>query len=120
MLPTVDSVDDTNDREKTAALSDAIDGMWTKFLPEIRARARLLEGAAQAAAAGALSEEQRQAAHSAAHKLAGTLGTFGLARGTKLARELEKMYSGEADALAVDHLAEITAQVQAMIENRKH
>ena len=38
---------------------------------------------------------QREAAHAAAHKLAGTLGTFNLARGTELAREFELLFSAE-------------------------
>jgi HPt (histidine-containing phosphotransfer) domain-containing protein len=67
-----------------------------------------------------LSTEQRAAANSAAHKLAGVLGTFGLTRGTVLAREAEMIYSGEpdTDAAAEAQLKMITAQLRTLIENR--
>ena len=42
---------------------------------------------------GSLTAEQREQASSAAHKLAGVLGTFGLDEGTNLAREAEILYS---------------------------
>ncbi len=70
-----------------AALSQAIDRLWARFLPEIRERVAILEAAASAVAAGKLSATRRQAAQAAAHKLAGVLGTFSLTRGTVLARE---------------------------------
>lgn len=116
----MDPLDERDDPGNAAALSDAIDRMWKKFLPEIRARARVLEDAARSAVASDLSETERAAAHAAAHKLAGTLGTFGLARGTKLARELEQMYSGEqASGLAsAELLTAKAAEVSAIIENR--
>lgn len=92
--------------------------MWKKFLPEIRHRAQVLEEAAHSAAAGKLTPTARQAAQSAAHKLAGTLGTFGLGRGTKLARELEQIYSGPG-AVPAERLAQMAADVRAIIESRK-
>ena len=60
--------------------------MWAQFLPQIQERVAVLETAAEAFAAGRLSK-QHEAAKTAAHKLAGVLGTFGLTQGTVLARE---------------------------------
>ena len=114
----MESLDERDGGDKTAALSAALDMMWRKFLPEIRHRAQVLEDAAQSAAAGNLSQYKREAAKSAAHKLAGTLGTFGLGRGTKLARELEQIYSG-AEAVPADRVTEMAADVHAIIESRK-
>jgi len=102
-----------------ASLSNALDMMWRKFLPEIRHRARVLEDAAQSASAGKLSPSDREAAQSAAHKLAGTLGTFGLGRGTQLARELEQIYTGKSDLPSATRLAGIAAEIHAIIESRK-
>jgi HPt (histidine-containing phosphotransfer) domain-containing protein len=79
------------------ALASAIDRLWTQFLPQMEERIATLETAAAAFAADKLSIEQHEAANTAAHKLAGVLGTFGLTRGTVLARELEIMYSREND-----------------------
>jgi HPt (histidine-containing phosphotransfer) domain-containing protein len=114
----VDSLGEKNGQGGTAELSAALDSMWTKFLPEIRHRAQVLEDAARSAAAGKLSQAQRDAALGAAHKLAGTLGTFGLGRGTRLARELEQMFAA-AGPVPAERLARMAAEVQAIIESRK-
>ncbi len=104
-----------------AALSQAIDGLWERFLPEIGERVTVLEAAANAVAAGKLSAKQREAAQAAAHKLAGVLGTFGLTRGTVLARELELTLARESSPgpEAGANLAKIAAELRVMIESRK-
>lgn len=104
-----------------AALSQAMDGLWERFLPEIRERVSVLEAATKAVAARKLSGKQREAAQAAAHKLAGVLGTFGLTRGTVLARELELTLARESspDPGASTKLAGIAAELRTMIESRK-
>lgn len=103
------------------ALSQAMDGLWARFLPDIRARVSVLEAGTQAASEGKLTAKQREASQTAAHKLAGVLGTFGLTRGTVLARELELTFSRESspgrDAGA--KLAGIVAELRSMIESRE-
>ena len=107
--------------ELTATVSQALDFMWNKFREDIGERARVLDDAARAAAAGKLKREERAAAQAAAHKLAGTLGTFGLERGTKLARELENLYSGEAiaDTGFARRAGALAKEIRAIIESRK-
>ena len=111
-----------SDSRTDAALSQAIDGLWERFLPDIRERVAVLEAAAKAVAEEKLSAKQRDAAQAAAHKLAGVLGTFGLTRGTVLARELELTFARESlpgpDAIA--KLAEIAAELRSIVETRKH
>lgn len=114
----MESLHERDGWDKTSGLSEAIDLMWKKFLPEIRRRAQVLEDAAHSAAAGKLSQNEREAAKAAAHKLAGTLGTFGLARGTKLARELEQIFA-VTDAVPASRLVQMAADVRATIESRK-
>ena len=103
------------------ALNQALDGLWAKFLPLIEDRVYLLESAAAACAVNRLSSEEQQAAFAAAHKLAGVLGTFGLARGTALARELEIMYSREGgpDRSLAPRLAAIAAELRTIVASRK-
>ncbi|MGA3132567.1 MAG: Hpt domain-containing protein [Terracidiphilus sp.] len=103
------------------ALSQAIDGLWERFLPEISERVAVLEAAVTVATTHKLSGKQREAAQAAAHKLAGVLGTFGLTRGTVLARELELTFARESSPgfAAASKLAETAAELRAMIENRK-
>ena len=103
------------------ALTEALGRLWVQFLPQMEERVAILESAAAALAANQLSIEQHQAAHAAAHKLAGVLGTFGLAEGTLLAREAEAIFSAEPDPgpAAAARLAQIAAQLRAIVQNRK-
>ena len=110
----------TMDPAGETALKEALDRMWTQFLPQIEERVDLLESAAAAFAANRLSILQHEAASAAAHKLAGVLGTFGLTRGTVLARELEIMYSrdGGPDPALGERLTSIAAELRALVRNR--
>jgi HPt (histidine-containing phosphotransfer) domain-containing protein len=98
-----------------------MDGLWARFLPEIKARVAVLEAATQTASEGKLTAEQREASQAAAHKLAGVLGTFGLTRGTVLARELELTFARESTPrrAAGPKIAETAAELRSLIESRK-
>jgi HPt (histidine-containing phosphotransfer) domain-containing protein len=96
-------------------LTAALNGLWQQFLPLIDERVAVLEAAGQALAGGNLSDEQREAATSAAHKLAGVLGTFGLTKGTVLAREAEMLCTGDADPASAPQLSDIAAQLRTII-----
>jgi chemotaxis protein histidine kinase CheA len=102
-------------------LNAALDLLWMRFLPEIRERVAILESAAAACAANQLTSEQRDAANSAAHKLAGSLGTFSLARGTDLAREFELLSSSETppDPGLAYRLGSIAAELRVVIDSHK-
>ena len=100
-------------------LNEALDRLWKQFFPQIEERVATLESASRALTAGKLSDDQRVAAHSAAHKLAGVLGTFGLTKGTILAREAELLYSGDTDPALAPQLAAIAAELASMIAERK-
>jgi HPt (histidine-containing phosphotransfer) domain-containing protein len=103
------------------ALQQALDRIWDQVLPVMKERVALLETAATAFSANELSESQHEDATAAAHKLAGVLGTFGLTRGTVLARELEIMYSrdGGPDPSLGARLASIAAELRTIVESRK-
>ena len=100
--------------------STALNQLWIKFLPQIQERLESLESSAQACAQDQLSSRQCQQAHDAAHKLAGSLGTFGLTRGTVLARDLEILFSAfdPPSAEDADQLANLAAELRTLIENR--
>jgi len=80
----------------------------------------VLELAASALAQNPLTAAEREEAHAAAHKLAGVLGTFGLTRGTELARQLEIAFSLESTPGpdAGVKLAEIAAELRVIVESR--
>ena len=97
------------------ALNEALDRLWKQFLPQMEERVAAIEAAGRSLADGELTDDQRDAAHAAAHKLAGVLGTFGLTKGTILAREAEFLFSGDADPAAALQLSEIAAQLRALV-----
>lgn len=105
-------------------LADALARLWTKFLPEIERRLAVLEDAAQALREGSLSAELRAAAHADAHKLAGSLGTFGLQRGTELARRAELLLAeeipeGNGENGAAEHLTAWTGELRMLLASQK-
>ena len=98
------------------AMSEALGRLWAKFLPEIEARLALVESAANALKAGSLPDDTRETAHQAAHKLAGVLGTFGLHRGTELARQAELLLEnmpGDAGANLSGWIEELRSIIQS-------
>jgi HPt (histidine-containing phosphotransfer) domain-containing protein len=99
----------------------AMNRLWAQFVPQIEERIATLETAATAAAAGTLTADLREQAHAAAHKLAGTLGTFGLQDGTELAREAETLYAAGSPAMIVENsrLIQLAAQLRATVDKRK-
>jgi HPt (histidine-containing phosphotransfer) domain-containing protein len=67
-------------------------GIWERSKTTVVQRVEILREARTAAGKGQLDEPARLRAVDAAHKLAGVLGTFGLPRGTELAREAEETF----------------------------
>lgn len=105
--------------DKSDAIARTLDAMWARFLPDIRERVSVLDSAAAALSNGAFTEDLRAAAQSAGHKLAGTLGTFGLQRGTDLAREIEeRLLRGELRADQSEWLKQSAQEIRAIIESR--
>ena len=99
-------------------LTNVLDRMWLRFRPQMEERLTTLEAAAIALTANTLSIEHCSAAASAAHNLAGVLGTFGLASGTDLARQLEQHYSAPLTPVSARQLEALTAELRSLIANR--
>jgi len=94
--------------DKTAAL---LAQLWVKNLPIVEERLAVLDRAA--AASGGLGEDLRTEAAQAAHKLAGALGMYGYHEGTRIAREIEALLSGERPNLA--RLGELVAELRGAV-----
>lgn len=94
-----------------------LDQLWLKFRPQIEERAAVLGRAAAELAEGNLSSDLRADAQAAAHKLAGSLGTFGLTTGGELAREAEGLLSGESplDAADSERIIGISSELHSII-----
>jgi HPt (histidine-containing phosphotransfer) domain-containing protein len=74
---------------ETAAL---IAELWQRHLPSLRERLDTLDRIAASAAAGPISDDDREEGTAISHKLAGSLGMYGYKRGTEIASQLEQLY----------------------------
>ena len=101
--------------EKTRA---AVAALWEKFSETLFGRLALLERAIGALREGSLSEDLRQEAEMGAHKLAGSLGTFGLPEGSKLAAEMELIFHAgiPRDQAQSERLAELVGSLRKEME----
>lgn len=101
------------------SLQAEIAGLWETFKDKILLRVAVLEKAAQAILAGDLNDELLNGAVDEAHKLAGSLGTFGFFQGCCLARDIEqllrlKVTPGQAQG---GRLAELVAALYLELED---
>jgi PAS domain S-box-containing protein len=69
----------------------AIANVWERFKPRIREQVAVLERVVVAITEQSTTPDLVQQAQTEAHTLAGSLGTFGLPEGSRLAREIEQI-----------------------------
>lgn len=96
-----------------ARISASLDALWVRNLPIILARLELFDRAAAAAHSRHLQDDLRMEAASAAHKLAGSMGMFGHAQATMIARELERTLL--APAPDPDSVTTLSTQLRAAL-----
>jgi HPt (histidine-containing phosphotransfer) domain-containing protein len=103
------------------ALNEAMNRLWAQFLPQIEERVATLETAAADLIDGTITVAQCEQASSAAHNLAGVLGTFGLAEGTTLAREAEAFYciGPPIESTVNARMVEVAIRLRRLIATRK-
>ncbi|HEX4662884.1 MAG TPA: Hpt domain-containing protein [Terriglobales bacterium] len=101
-------------------LNQKMQVLWQKYLPEMHARLGTVHSAVEALSDGSLSHELRNAAANAAHKLAGSLGTFGVHEGSVAAHEIERLLSARTifSESEILRLQELASQLQREVENR--
>lgn len=78
-------------KSNKSELRVAIATVWEKHQSSIQERIDVLEAAATAVKEGQLSTELKTVGQSQAHKLSGSLGCFGFAEGSRIAREVEQL-----------------------------
>lgn len=85
--------------EKSQAVAEKVQAMllvmWKSSRATVAERVLTLRNAQERLAEGALDRIARKDAESAAHKLAGILGTFGLPEGSALASKIEQLLAQE-------------------------
>lgn len=74
--------------------------LWQQHRAAIHERVAIISKATEALSLGSISDAQLEEAQSAAHKLAGVLGTFGRSNGTGLARAIENWLADKENLAA--------------------
>jgi diguanylate cyclase (GGDEF)-like protein len=97
---------------------EAIAEVWERFKERIGNRVTVLEQATIALRAGILDDELRQLATQDAHKLIGSLGTFGFANGSGFARKIESIL--EQPKVGREAIPELEKLVQNLREELEH
>jgi HPt (histidine-containing phosphotransfer) domain-containing protein len=86
----------SGDEEKQARLADLLNEAWREYRGEITGRVDAMREAIAQGASGTLLPTKRAEANSAAHKLAGALGTFGMRDASRAALQMEAMLVPDA------------------------
>lgn len=73
----------------------AVTKVWEKFRESLKDKIRLFEQTIADSASGTLDIEQQREAALEAHRLVGSLGSFGLPEGSEVARQLEQLFQNE-------------------------
>ncbi|MEM6353947.1 MAG: response regulator, partial [Cyanobacteria bacterium P01_D01_bin.14] len=102
-----------------ADISAAVAKAWESHQGTMQERLSVLEATAAALDIGRLSTELQQAGRSQAHKLAGSLGCFGFSKGSKLARELERLLELDAP-LGEQHVSRVSHLLQDLRQTLAH
>src|SRR5579872_4901063 len=82
------------------AVSALVSQFWVQFKDKIFERLTVLEQAVSELSRGTLDEELRKSAAGETHKLAGSLGMFGLIEASGFAHETEQLLSEDMTKLA--------------------
>lgn len=109
----------TTSPSQTEKLQEMLQAMWKTSRPAILERFQTIRDAEKMLAAGSLDDGARKNAESAAHKLAGVLGTFGLPQGTQLASQIEVLLASPSlDAAHASQLALQLDELEAVIASK--
>ena len=108
----------TTGGEKPSAenVEDALSKVWDQAYPVTIQRIDSIEGAATELAREHPDPARVDAGRTDAHKLAGVLGTFGLDRGTQLAKGLEARLQGQAGPAAAREAHRMAVELRGLVD----
>jgi HPt (histidine-containing phosphotransfer) domain-containing protein len=100
------------------AIKALVARLWAQKKNVTLSRIAVLEQAFSALASGLLGPELRAQAAGEAHKLAGSLGTFGFPEGSRLARAMEERLTADTDLDRDDSegLSQLLVQLRSELE----
>jgi DNA-binding response OmpR family regulator/HPt (histidine-containing phosphotransfer) domain-containing protein len=101
--------------EPALTLQHSVSKIWQRTKGVSLARIDVLEQAVQALTSGKLDRELQQQALQSAHKLAGSLGTFGFEAGSQIARQLETTLQVQLNTLSTAAQNRAVEQIAALV-----
>ena len=105
-------LDETEDDEDRAVIA----ALWVSARERVLARITLIDDALARLAADGADAQARQEAPDESHKLAASLGTFGVAEGSRLAKDLELLLLDEAGAPDLGEAGRLSGELRAAVE----
>jgi HPt (histidine-containing phosphotransfer) domain-containing protein len=108
-----------NEQSQEQRMNAMIAALWVRSKDTVAERAQMLQSAGELWNDNRLDAATKLRAVDSAHKLAGVLGTFGLPRGTDLAREAEVLFGqstppGKAE---MERLQVLLAELTRLIDH---
>jgi diguanylate cyclase (GGDEF)-like protein len=100
-----------------AGLDAMVQDLWEQARPVALERLNVLDDAVAAVMMGTLDDDLRVAAQRESHKLAGSLGTFGLRDATGRAAALEVAFERRPGMDAAQQLADHAVQLRRLVES---
>ena len=108
----------SEEQSQEQKMQSMISALWERSRHTVAERAQLLQSAGELWNDNRLDAATKLRAVDSAHKLAGVLGTFGLPRGTDLAREAEGLFgqSTPPDKAEIERLQILLAELTRLID----
>jgi diguanylate cyclase (GGDEF)-like protein len=113
------SVDRADKRQAQAKVLAVVQQMWGNFKESLGSQMTLFEQAIAQISTGTLDGELHSKAQAQAHRLIGSLGSFGLPKGSEVARQIEQLL--RLDSLGQNEarqLEELVRQLKQAVENK--
>jgi DNA-binding response OmpR family regulator/HPt (histidine-containing phosphotransfer) domain-containing protein len=113
------SVDKVDKRQAQAKVLAVVQQMWGNFKESLESHMALFEQAIAQLSTGTLDSELRSSAEAVAHRLIGSLGSFGLPQGSEVARQIEQLLRLESlGHNEARQLEDLVGQLKQVVENK--
>jgi CheY-like chemotaxis protein len=113
------SVEQAGKRQAQAKVLAVVQQMWGNFKESLGSQMTLFEQAIAQLSTGTLDSELRSSAEAQAHRLIGSLGSFGLPQGSEVARQIEQLLRLESlGHNEAGQLEDLVGQLKQAIENK--
>ncbi|HEY9649179.1 MAG TPA: response regulator [Coleofasciculaceae cyanobacterium] len=110
---------DKRQAQSQAKVMAVVQKIWGKFQESLESQMVLFEQAIAQLSTGTLDDELRSKAEAEAHRLVGSLGTFGLPQGSEVARQIERLLRLESlGQNEARQLEDLVGQLKQVVKNK--